>query len=516
MAQQPGDGTCKFFLKNKSRFCKFERYQGGDFCVHHTVTTPNGQKRVPCPLDSRHTIFEKDVERHVATRCPALKRVRELQKQPYYRLDANLGSHSTPAASSSSVAGAVEPAEGTADDEHGDVLQDVDASGRAVKRRRLQLSPLYAVGGDRFAALVAKLEAAHGSLLAGNIGSAVLDHAQCRLAAASRAGAGAQRHVDQESSLIGHLERLKLLDKRNTFVEFGCGKGELSVLLHQACGVPVTMLDRTTALRNKADHRATVDREQLRRLTLDIKDLHLPGLLPDGQPLVGFSKHLCGEAADLTVRAVHHLLLPSPPTPPEAEGAAAEPLEPDLARFAGLVMATCCHHKCTWSNYANPKFMRDTVGLSPDEFGLLTNMSGWATARRSALASPAANLPPTAATTNPTAATAEPAATAETAEPAATAATAATAAAESQQQQAASEAAAALAADAASTGASTSGGAAGLSWSRKEQLGFMAKRLMDYGRVVLLRELGLDAELVYYATQEATPENCLMYAVKPG
>ncbi|CAG8818948.1 12440_t:CDS:2, partial [Cetraspora pellucida] len=36
------------------------------------------------------------------------------------------------------------------------------------------------------------------------------------------------KHVIQQASLLGHMERLKLLQPDGCFIEFGCGKGELS------------------------------------------------------------------------------------------------------------------------------------------------------------------------------------------------------------------------------------------------------------------------------------------------
>ena len=74
------------------------------------------------------------------------------------------------------------------------------------------------------------------------------------------------------------------------------------------------------------------------RLRVDIGDLDLGRALtqdsdmvsPRGtQGVVGVSKHLCGAATDLTLRCVVGTL--------------------PRARFQGLMIALCCHHRCDWT-----------------------------------------------------------------------------------------------------------------------------------------------------------------------
>ena len=54
-----------------------------------------------------------------------------------------------------------------------------------------------------------------------------------------------------------------------------------------------------------------------------------------------------------------------------------------------------------------------------------------------------------------------------------------------------------------------------LSDEEKEALGRKCKRLLDWGRVLWLREQGLEAQLVHYCDPSASPENCLLLAWKP-
>lgn len=44
------------------------------------------------------------------------------------------------------------------------------------------------------------------------------------------------KHAVQQASILGHMDRLGLLNENNVFIEFGCGKGELSNWISVAMG----------------------------------------------------------------------------------------------------------------------------------------------------------------------------------------------------------------------------------------------------------------------------------------
>jgi U11-48K-like CHHC zinc finger len=56
-----------------TQYCSFPRAAGGEFCGAHVPGMAVGAgdaadcrgKRIPCPIDPRHTIFERDKDRHV-------------------------------------------------------------------------------------------------------------------------------------------------------------------------------------------------------------------------------------------------------------------------------------------------------------------------------------------------------------------------------------------------------------------------------------------------------------------
>jgi hypothetical protein len=40
----------------------------------------------------------------------------------------------------------------------------------------------------------------------------------------------------------------------------------------------------------------------------------------------------------------------------------------------------------------------------------------------------------------------------------------------------------------------------------------MCKRLLDYGRLLYLRDLGFEARMIHYCPEDVTPENALLIA----
>jgi tRNA:m4X modification enzyme len=158
------------------------------------------------------------------------------------------------------------------------------------------------------------------------------------------------KHAHQQGSLLGHMERLKMLDDDTTcFIEFGAGRGELSNYLKLAVndhGTHTFVLVDRTPPRNKFDS-ALLGLEEIKSLvkrhTMDIKDLVLsevPELRRDvtatqrtipekelsttdsakegeitvaavkepeyveKKPVVAVSKHLCGGATDITLKCL--------------------------------------------------------------------------------------------------------------------------------------------------------------------------------------------------------------------
>ena len=85
---------------------------------------------------------------------------------------------------------------------------------------------------------------------------------------------------------------------------------------------------------------------------MDIGDIHdLPSTC-GVETVVGISKHLCGSAADLSIRCCSRSQTP-------------------------MAVATCCHYLCTWDQFSNTQFFQ-TLGFTKRDFEVLTIVSQWA------------------------------------------------------------------------------------------------------------------------------------------
>ena len=146
------------------------------------------------------------------------------------------------------------------------------------------------------------------------------------------------------------MDNVQLLNPSYTFVELGAGRAMLSLALSQVLpNVDLVLIDRS-GTRRKAD----VKLANARRATIDIRDLDLNNCV-NNQPTVVFSKHLCGVATDLSIRAALR------------------------TKCEGIAIASCCHQRCTWEDYINPLFFTHTMTCTPFEFQLIVAMSTWFT-----------------------------------------------------------------------------------------------------------------------------------------
>ncbi len=128
--------------------------------------------------------------------------------------------------------------------------------------------------------------------------------------------------------------------------------------------------------------------------------------------------------------------------------------------YSGVAIATCCHHRCTWRAYVNRPFLF-ALGIQSNDFHLLTRVSGWwvsdiatRNARRHTPLSDDSDQSPLP-TDLPT-------------------------------------------------------DLIGLSVPEREELGLMAKRLLDWGRASFLRAHGFDSGLCHYVACSVTRENTLL------
>lgn len=394
---------CGFYMSQKKRYCGMSTRSGATFCLEH-LTEGSERARVPCPLDPNHTVWASNLARHVK-KCNKLKQQHANDNEPFYARDLNV----LPAASGGAAAAPPEAAVlGTIA-----VLERIDTA--RLAEPRLDCKTNEYMETHRCAEVVANT-----------------------------------KHARQQSSLIQHMLEHGLLDQ-TCFVEFGCGRAELSRYVHQvALQGPAneprfTLIDRASN-RMKFDSKFRDDYERLRgcaprsaitrRARIDIKDLQLDPLLEAGSDYVAVSKHLCGVATDLTLRCL------------------ANSTRLSGSGLRGVCIAMCCRHVCDADQYVNRAYLESLLegeSLSyGDFFAGLRRMCSWATSGRREGA----------------------------------------------------------------VAAETGGHFTNLPLEKREQLGFLARRVVDEGRRRWLQEtLGGDryeVELVRYTTLDVSLENVAM------
>ncbi|ORZ36759.1 methyltransferase TRM13-domain-containing protein [Catenaria anguillulae PL171] len=353
---------CHFFVTRKQRYCSLAARKGTNYCGEHghldtSSAAAARDPRVPCPLDPNHTVQQSDLKKHLL-RCNS-----RLPDLPYRSTDVNL------------------------------VRSALSEPARLLQER----------SKDEIASLVASIEAAHAEMLAqdGDIPTLVLDHPVVHTRRDAKQN---RKHVNQVASLIGHLQHMGSLKEEHVFVEFGAGKGEFGHFVHKALSsqrpdgshssAPFFMVDRSN-FRKKFDAYMQVE-----RIALDIKDLKLslvpslrhyhgldqnlasdssstsaststmPHAKPAGvRPLVGFSKHLCGGATDLTLACLDGYMADlASQTKSSATTSSA---------VHSILIALCCHHRCSAETYVGLDWL-SKFGIQAHDIHALGQMGGWA------------------------------------------------------------------------------------------------------------------------------------------
>lgn len=301
------------------------------------------------------------------------------------------------------------------------------------------------------------------------------------------------KHATQQGSLIGHMERVGLLDNRlrqgeevrdNVIVEFGCGRGELSRYVSKAQLFPTASDESLSIVYNKSrprkyllvdragprmkfdskllkdyteeddDVRASVPEPLAERLRVDIKDLDLnkaletvfkPSNSGGAKSVSAISKHLCGCATDLTLECLaQNTILPNS----SSDEAAVK-----SHRLEGIVIALCCRHVCSYETYPlrGREFLKEHgIASTLAEFKTLTKLTSWAVCGRRENANDTDTSHPS-----------------------------------------------------------------GLTVDQRERAGLLARRCLDYGRLISVRARGLEAQLYEYVAPEVSLENVALVARWP-
>lgn len=303
-AREQRDDRCQYFLEKKRRFCSMQRKKNEKYCLEHMIhdeSSPSSaqDQRIRCPLDGTHSVWKKDLEFHLRKCNAKPKEVHD----PWYHLNKNIRL--------------------TNDDKH-------EFTPCTLSEVELYKKYIPLVQDTQFEDLELK-----------NTSHSALDvHLE---------GLKNQKHILQQSSLIGHLRDFNMLSTNNYYMEYGCGKGELSKYVNECAlhdmnsnsseGYGYGFIDRGVN-RMKVDSKIVKECELrgvkplMRRSRIDIKDLDVNEFLKFGDDTPGkivvISKHLCGAATDLTLKS----LLNSNVF--------------ENGHFKGLLIAMCCRHVCDY------------------------------------------------------------------------------------------------------------------------------------------------------------------------
>ncbi|XP_010914706.1 uncharacterized protein [Elaeis guineensis] len=442
---------CQFWVPNKRRLCANAPLPSSQFCGNHNPSA--GASRVPCPIDPSHSVLHENLESHIK-RCPFRKQAQALESQPYYSKGINSGG-------------------GAGDLEEENV-------GSAAKRRAI-----FKLSVTEFHDLVKKIKSIHSAIVEGLKDSYVMPDTcdKWLKQQVDRRLPYQKKHVLQQASILGNMEELGILRKPAkeshdvvcgeceisdglhreehevpAVVEFGAGRGYLTHMLADCYGISKVFLVERRSYKLKADR--TLRQSQsiiLERLRIDIEDLNLHAVESlRGLPYLAIGKHLCGPATDLTMRCC-----------------LTAQYNQNKGRFSsnsflrGVVLATCCHHLCQWKHYSNTKFLMG-LGITKEDFHAMTWFSSWAVDADHSYE--LSNIVDGPCLNN-----------SELKEP-----------------------------DIEGRGVEEA--IQNMPAVERAILGFMCKEIIDTGRLLWLREHGLDAQLVKYVSSNISPENHLLVA----
>lgn len=328
--------TCQHFVQRKKRLCRIMVAKGELYCGEHLPLTKtadpasnddvkNGQKkRIPCPLDPKHTIFERNLQKHLRI-CNA-----KVDNHPEFIVP---GLNAGP--------------------------EDCEPENRDFRLVELDNNIINDV--------IEKVNRLYQQYdIDKRIEEHVLDHPLLadEIADDSR-GHETLKHLTQTASMLGQLEHLKLLKDNTAYVEFGAGKGQVAVWLARAIehmqNSQVLLIDRAS-LRHKLDNKMK-ETHDIHRIRADICDFDMRKLdkLQRARSIVATGKHLCGGATDLALRCMLH-------------GNDNDRVDGKTEAF---IIALCCYHRCTWQTFVGKEFFKEH-NVSVHEFSIIAKMVGWA------------------------------------------------------------------------------------------------------------------------------------------
>lgn len=535
--------SCQFYLEKKKRNCRFQPKQGTKYCVEHACVLgiEAEKKRIPCPLDPSHNCFEDKLDKHLK-KCNVAKLRKVSEQSEYFVKGINLGGSETRSEKHDNV---------SVRELTSDQLATMIDKVKQLYKDYVEVPEVHIL---EHPSVKVEVTTEIKDIKDGNKDSSPLVDTLTE-------NPNLRKELLQQASLIGQLASKELLKGTSWFVELGAGKGKLSHWVKKACTcwksnsedqsegdstVPAFLLVDRSSVRYKMDcfHKEDSGGSHFKRIKVDIADLCLGKVsaIKGNNSIVVMGKHLCGGATDLGIRCAVDSLAMAADISTDSDNSALkqsdaninksrqcdsrisrENLEPPLKSQRledvlkgreskqrlpkGIMIALCCHHRCTWDSYVGQEYMHN-CGVTPTEFDLLTRLSSWATCARGK------------ATKKTQRKTKEEEMTAEENSNRTTSDIDHNQQNDTGPSQVPKEDITDqesledhTASDMVSSHISQ-GFREGLSVSAREEVGRMCKRIIDMGRLHYLRSKGMTSSLQEYVSDEVTPENVVLLAVR--
>lgn len=354
---------CGYYVERKKRYCRVFAIRGSRYCGLHQhaaystdASSENGGNcgggelllRVACKYNPHHLILPADMERHLK-KCPDAIRAHK-QLPPFYRENVNCPS---------------------LPNQHPPQEEEIRASIATRSPSDLvsilvRVRDIVVENFSSLAPLVALSLSSSASTDSINTGCNMNNDTP-------------GKHPEQVKGLIAIMNNYNLLRNRCVYVEFGCGRAELSASIARSLEQRQLANENTAAQDIKAAF-LCIDKARIRmkkenlircqsfcvwaeRLQMDIKDFHLAAHQSASDTelddMVAVSKHLCGSATDLTLLCLLQ----------------AEEVE---SKLAGISIALCCHHRCSFQYYCNHDYLRQNR-ITDYEFDMISSICSWAT-----------------------------------------------------------------------------------------------------------------------------------------
>ncbi|XP_047584017.1 tRNA:m(4)X modification enzyme TRM13 homolog isoform X2 [Lutra lutra] len=319
----PVEGRCSYYVEKKKRFCRMVVAAGKRFCGEHAgaAEEENARKRILCPLDPKHTVYEDQLSKHLK-KCNS----RERPKPDFF-------------------------------------IQDINAGLKDETEIPEQLVPISSLSEEHLENLIKKLQKASE----GNIEKLkLLGPRRCFVEFG--AGKGKLSHWVDIALKDAEKVHFILVEKVTTrFKVDGKHRKKNSVFERLQIDIQHLCLNKIPLL----------SKEKLPVVGIG---KHLCGVATDLalRCLVETYAASCEERNEEPLAK----RIKNDKTGKEINTVAKKGNEKNVPEkwspVAGIVIALCCHHRCDWRHYVGKEYFR-ALGLGAVEFHYFQRMSSWAT-----------------------------------------------------------------------------------------------------------------------------------------